>query len=212
MTLMASRGPARATGAAAPPRRKLRVTVSFVIALLLVASGVVRLAGGTGAAIAREVADFGTDRPAVMAALAPAACVSGPQIESLLEDLEAERAALAVRRGTLDMRESDLAASLSLVGTQLAALEEAEAELRSLISMAETASESDIAQLTTVYENMKPKEAAAVFERMAPQFAAGFLGRMRPEAAARILAGLEPETAYGVSAILAGRNAAVPTE
>jgi flagellar motility protein MotE (MotC chaperone) len=95
---------------------------------------------------------------------------------------------------------------------RLEALKVAEANLRSTIALAQTAAEDDIARLTTVYENMKPKQAAAVFEEMDPEFAAGFLGRMRPDAAAKVLAGLTPKAAYSISAILAGRNANVPTE
>ena len=34
--------------------------------------------------------------------------------------------------------------------------------------------------MTTVYENMKPADAAQIFERMDVDFAAGLLARMRP--------------------------------
>jgi flagellar motility protein MotE (MotC chaperone) len=47
---------------------------------------------------------------------------------------------------------------------------------------------------------------------MSPEFAAGFLGRMAPEAAAAILSGMSAEAAYGISVIVAGRNANAPTE
>ena len=42
--------------------------------------------------------------------------------------------------------------------------------------MADKAAERDIARMTTVYENMKPAEAARIFERMDVKFAAGLLG------------------------------------
>jgi hypothetical protein len=87
---------------------------------------------------------------------------------------------------------------------------EAEERLRGLMTLAEDSAEGDLAQLTSVYENMKPKEAALLFERMSPDFAAGFLGRMRPEAAAAIMSGLPPELGYSISVLLAGRNAARP--
>ena len=92
------------------------------------------------------------------------------------------------------------------------ALEEAEGILNATIAMAESASQTDVAQLTTVYENMKPKEAAALFEEMSPEFAAGFLGLMRPDVAAAIMTRLAPATAYSFSVVLAGRNANAPTE
>ena len=90
--------------------------------------------------------------------------------------------------------------------------EAAEAKLASTLALADNAAENDLARMTSVYENMKPKEAAALFEEMSPDFAAGFLGRMRPDAAAAIMAGLSAPTAYTVSVVLAGRNASAPTE
>ena len=98
------------------------------------------------------------------------------------------------------------------IARQMKALEEAEASLKSTLSIADDAAESDVARLTAVYEQMKPEEAAALFSEMDPQFAAGFLGRMRPDAAAAVMAGLDPADAYSISVILAGRNARAPRQ
>jgi len=98
------------------------------------------------------------------------------------------------------------------VTRKLAALEDAEGRLRSLIALSETAAEDDLLRLTQVYETMKPKDVAALFEEMDPKFAAGFIGRMKPEAAAGVMAGMTPDAAYTISVILAGRNANTPTE
>lgn len=84
--------------------------------------------------------------------------------------------------------------------------------LADMIAMAETAAAGDLAKLTVVYENMKPADAAQLFENMDPAFSAGFMALMRLEAAAAIMGGLTPATAYAISVILAGRNAATPTE
>jgi flagellar motility protein MotE (MotC chaperone) len=104
--------------------------------------------------------------------------------------------------------------ALDVVGEEVAkridALENAEIQLRGTLALADGAAEKDLARLTLVYENMKPKDASALFEAMEPDFAAGFLGRMRPEAAASVLAGLTPAAAYSISVILASRNANVP--
>lgn len=183
--------------------------VSLVIALLLVTSAVVRLFDGTAQAIAKEVSGLAPDLHGVPDGSAPA---PSQEINALLSDLKDRSRQLDERRAALDLREKDLAAASLLVEQQMDRLATAESDLRALISLAETASEGDIAQLTSVYESMKPKEAAAVFEQMAPQFAAGFLGRMKPDAAARIFAGLQPATAYSISVILAGRNAGVPVQ
>ena len=78
--------------------------------------------------------------------------------------------------------------------------------------MADQAAERDLARMTTVYENMKPPEAAKIFETMDVGFAAGLLARMRPDVAAQVLTGMKPETAYAVTLTIASRNARVPTK
>ena len=66
--------------------------------------------------------------------------------------------------------------------------------------LADQAAERDIARMTTVYENMKPADAARIFERMDVAFAAGLLARMRPEIAAKVLTGMNADAAYAVTA------------
>lgn len=180
----------------------------FILTGLLLASGALRLGNEAGKAFASgteaEVSD----------------AVSDSSEGCILEGAPAELAAALLareRRVTdLEMQLEDrfkaLADAEEQLTARLAELREAEASLEAAIAGAETASSSDLARLISVYENMKPADAAALFEEMAPNFAAGFIGGMRPDAAAAILAGLEPTTAYAISVILAGRNAEVPTE
>jgi flagellar motility protein MotE (MotC chaperone) len=89
-------------------------------------------------------------------------------------------------------------------------LQKAEDDLEKTMAIANGASEKDLAQLTAVYEAMKPADAAVLFQTMAPEFAAGFLGRMQPTSAAAIMTGMKPDKAYEVSVLLAGRNALAP--
>ena len=80
------------------------------------------------------------------------------------------------------------------------------------IEAEQNAAAKDIARMTTVYEAMKPAEAAKIFERMDVTFAAGLMARMRPEAAANVLTGMSPEAAYAVTLTIASRNHGVPVE
>jgi flagellar motility protein MotE (MotC chaperone) len=130
----------------------------------------------------------------------------------LLAALQAREARLTAREARMADRMQALQVAEQEVLQNLTALLDAEAALSATIASADTASESDLARLTTVYENMAPKDAAALFEQMPPQFAAGFLGMMDPTAAAKVMAGLAPETAYSFSVVLAGRNALVPKQ
>ena len=130
----------------------------------------------------------------------------------LLNSLLEREKAVEERERQVRMRIEAMSLAQEELDRSIAELTAAEQELRSTIALAEGAAERDIQQLITVYENMKPKDAAVLFEQMDPDFAAGFLGRMRPDAAAGIMTGLSPEVAYSISAILAGRNANVPKD
>jgi flagellar motility protein MotE (MotC chaperone) len=124
-----------------------------------------------------------------------------------------EREALLIQReAEIAEREVILSAAEDAIDAELAKLEQAEKNLRETISLAATAAENDLSQLTAVYASMKPKQAAALFEQMDSTFAAGFLGRMASDSAARIMAGMTPEKAYEISVELAGRNADIPLE
>ncbi|MGP6089161.1 MotE family protein [Antarctobacter jejuensis] len=206
------------------PRRKSRGALAAICALL-VTSGLLRLAVGASEAIAREgpldevapdpaakqIAAKATPDPASGAGPEPI-LVAEADLAPLVAALNAREARIRERETAIDVRMQALAVAEEEISRKLKALEEAEDSLRSTLALARTAAEDDIAKLTDVYANMKPKQAAALFEEMDPEFAAGFLGRMRPDAAAAIMAGMTPQAAYLTSVILAGRNANVPKE
>ncbi|MEM9708776.1 MAG: hypothetical protein AAF871_08275 [Pseudomonadota bacterium] len=173
-----------------------------MIAVLLMGSGAIRLHDTWGSALAVE-----TEQPAEMALKAEV-----QDVDQVIAALDGREARVAQREAQLDTRAEALALIEVRIDEKIARLEDAEAELRDTIALAERAAEDDLTQLTSVYENMGPEEAAALFDQMTPEFAAGFLGRMRADIAAAVLSGLEPTKAYEISVILAGRNALVPTE
>jgi len=193
--------------------RKASRGVLFLITGFFLASGLLRLGSGTGSAIAREVQAISHSGSQQEEAepVAPAACETGEGIGELLAVLEEREARVVEQEAELDMRMRVLAAAEEGAKKNLAALVAAEQQLKETMALADTAAEDDLSRLTSVYENMKAKDAAKLFEEMDPQFSAGFLGRMRPDAAAAIFAGLTPSKAYSISVILAGRNAEVPT-
>ncbi len=197
-------------GRGGKPVRRRRGSRNGLLALaaMLALSGLLRLGTGTGSALASasEVPDHET------APQDTASCTTADDIAVVLAALDEREARVTKRETELEARMQALAVAEVQIQRNMTALQEAETRLSSTMAHASTAAEEDLDRLTTVYENMKPKQAAPVFAAMAPEFAAGFLGRMRPDVAAAILAGLEPEAAYAISALLAGRNADAPTE
>ncbi|WP_370455413.1 MotE family protein [Tateyamaria sp. syn59] len=178
---------------------------------LLLSSAAVRV--GTSATSALADVDlangFSLPLSAQPAQVQPKRLESG-DIQPLLDAIQAREAKVTKRENAIAARSKALDVAQTEVERRLVALEAAERQLRDTLAIAQTAAEDDLARLTTVYENMKPKEASALFEAMEPAFAAGFLGRMDPTVAAKILAGLDPQVAYSISAIVAGRNAQAP--
>lgn len=196
-------------------RRFRRSGTLMMLAVLLIGSAAVRLALEAGPAIAREVASLqepGKEGPGHKGEPQRESMPSSAELQTMLAAFKEREAALAAREAEIQDRAKALEIADQAIQTKLAALEEAESRLRATLSMADGATEEDVTRLTTVYEQMKPKEAAALFEEMDPGFAAGFLARMQPEAAAGIMAGLSPEAAYTISVVLAGRNGNVPKE
>jgi flagellar motility protein MotE (MotC chaperone) len=187
-------------------RRRPRGVLA-VIAGLLIAAGLLRLVGPAG-----EVWATGVETEEPQAAATLGLCPDDVETAALLEAFRIREERLALRDARISDRMQALQVAEADIAAKLAALQEAEEALRATMATASTASDDDVGRLVAVYENMKPKDAAALFQEMDPAFSAGFLGRMRSDAAAAILSGIEPATAYSISVILAGRNAGVPTE
>lgn len=182
----------------------------LLIASMFVGSATLRLSLGTDAAWAES--DFAREllAPVVQQTVETPDTKSRAEIADLLDALQQREAAVAEREARVEIRTKSLDVAQQEIERRIDALEAAEERLSATLALADSAAEDDLARLTTVYENMKPKEAAALFQAMEPAFAAGFLARMRPDSAAKIMAGLEPQNAYSISAILAGRNANAP--
>ncbi len=193
-----------------PRRRSSRGALTLIAALFLV-SGILRLADGTGAAIAESIGRL-AENHAPFPATEPETCEMPEGIDELLAVLREREAKIERREAALEERLEMLEVVEERVNREIASLKQAQAELEKTIALADNAAEEDINRLTAMYENMKPKAAAAVFEAMDPEFSAGFLSRMRPDAAAAILASLDPKKAYTISVVLAGRNANVPPD
>ena len=194
----------RARARSRRPRRGGRGAL-FVIAILLGASGLIRIGTGAGHALA----NVNGEETAEVAPTGPA-CEPDAGALAMLEDLRAREARLASREAQIADRSQALSLAKAEIDEKIAALVAAEEKLSATLTLADQAADEDVARLVAVYEKMKPKDAASLFGEMDPDFAAGFLARMRPDAAAAVMAGLDPKAAYTISVLLAGRNANVP--
>lgn len=190
------------------PRRNGRGSL-FLICCLLLGSAAIRVGSEAGKAVATEN-PFPVSVDETNPKNGNAAKMAPEELSDMLVAFKRREDRIEKREREIEIRQKALRVADEEIEKRLQVLQNAEDSLRSLLAIADTAAEEDITTLTSVYENMKPKDAAALFEEMEPAFAAGFLGRMRPDAAAGIMAGLTPQKAYSISVILAGRNADVP--
>lgn len=191
------------TSALQHAKPQARGGVLTLISALMIGSAVIRLGLEAGPALARapESATL-HDEPQPQV----------PDLNALLSELSQREAALRQRENMLREKAKVIEIAEKTITQRLADLRKAEEALRETLAVADQAAERDLARLTDVYQNMKPKDAAKLFETMDPVFAAGFLARMPPDTAAGIMAGLNPQVAYTISVFLAGRNANAPTE
>jgi flagellar motility protein MotE (MotC chaperone) len=182
-------------------RRQGRGTL-FIVAMLFATSGALRFGSSVGVALAQAEAE-----PTEVAMTA-----SCETPTALAEALTLREDRVVAQEAALQDRLAALALADATITERMAELQAMEEELKATLALADGAAEADIDRLTAVYQAMKPRDASALFETMSPEFAAGFLGRMPPESAAAILSGMSSEAAYGVSVIVAGRNAGAPKD
>ncbi|MCK8465406.1 hypothetical protein MUY35_16220 [Aliiroseovarius sp. S1339] len=195
-------------GQKAARRRAVGRRTLLTLALLLGASGLMRL-GGLGIAVADDVTDLLRGTSARHDEMP--ACTTEADIEAVLSALQQRETSLIEKETALEARLETLAEADQNLTEKMQALVVAEDRLASTMALATTAASDDLARLTALYENMKPKQAIPLFETMDPEFAAGFLSRMKPAVAAQIMAGLDPQAAYAISVVFVGRNSEVPT-
>jgi len=182
-----------------------RSYVLILLASMFFVAGLSRLGLGVAEVIADESrADaVETNSPSV------------PQLDDpgdLLTALQARKAQLDEFEAALETRAQTLRDAEVELQRNMDQLVSAETRLAATLRMTETAAEDDLAHLTSVFESMKPPQAAELFSQMDTEFAAGFVSRLRPDFAGEVMSALDPLIAYGISAVLAGRHARAPRQ
>ncbi len=132
-------------------------------------------------------------------------CLTGAFLAAALER-EQELAAMSLQ---IDSRRRELEVTEKRVAAQVAELLQQQNALATAFGQADAAAEQEAMQLVSIYEKMKPKQAAQIFDQMPPEVGAGFVRRMRQTSSAQIMANMEPQKAYAISLLLAGRSSSV---
>lgn len=117
---------------------------------------------------------------------------------------------LARRREEIEKREQKIAAQEALlkaaeqeVDRKIAELNKLRSELESLLGKQQTMEEERILSLVKIYENMKPKEAAAIFNTLDMDVLLAVIGRMAERRSSPIIANMDTNKARLVTIRLA---------
>jgi len=127
---------------------------------------------------------------------------------ALLERLQARRQELDARARELDLRESMLKAAEKKLEKD-AAVEKAEEAKNGTTAQRKDRDETDNARLKsviTMYETMKPKDAAKIFDRLDIKVLIEVASQMKPQVMAAIMAQMTPENAERLTVELATRS------
>lgn len=119
---------------------------------------------------------------------------TAPEIE-VLQSLARRREELDKREQALTAREALLTAAEQEVDRKIAELNKLRGELEALLGKQEKMEEERITSLVKIYENMKPKEAAAIFNTLDMDILLAVVSRMSERKTSPILASMNTERA-----------------
>ncbi len=190
-------------------RQKAQTGALGLVIACFVGSVLLRGAG-VAPALAQQMAE--SEQPVMVSQTGGALCAPAEDPDILLMAIRERQQQLDNEASRIEIRLKLLETAEERIEIQTAKLIRAEEQLAATLAIADEAADRDIVQLTSVYENMKAKNAAEIFNAMDVNFAAGFLIRMNPQAAAEILSNMTTDAAYSVSLIMASRNIEAPTE
>ena len=121
-----------------------------------------------------------------------------PSERAILERLQARRLELEARAREIDIRESLLKAAEKRIESRVEEMKAVESRITSATTQKNEADAARFKGIITMYESMKPKDAAKVFDRLemsvlfeiasqiAPRKMSDILGLMSPEAAEKL--------------------------
>ena len=129
---------------------------------------------------------------------------------AILQRLAQRREELDARARELDIRESLVKAAEQRIDAHLAEIKELEARIKTETVQKDQAEVTRFKGLVTMYESMKPRDAAKIFDGLDMDVLIKVASQMNPRAMADILAQMVPETAERLTVALASKAQETP--
>ena len=124
---------------------------------------------------------------------------------AILERLQERRQELDTRARELDIRESLIKAAEKRMEGQLTELKATEARITVATEQKDEAQAARFKGLVTMYENMKPRDAAKIFDRLDTGVLLDVVSKIEPRKMADILALMSPDAAQHLTVELASQ-------
>lgn len=131
---------------------------------------------------------------------------------ALLQRLGARRAELDKREADLAMRESIVAAAEQKLDERTKQLEALQAQVDALVNEKQAAEDASFKAVVSMYETMKPKEAARIFDTLDLEVLLKVARAMNPRKMSPILAAMSAQPAQALTTALAATADTTPTE
>lgn len=130
---------------------------------------------------------------------------------AILERLSDRRQQLDARDEELAMRENLLKAAEKRVEAKVAELKALETKVKAALDQRDETEAKRFKGIVTMYENMKPKDAARIFDRLDLNILVDVSTQMKPAIMSAILAQMSPEAAERLTVELAQRASSQKT-
>jgi flagellar motility protein MotE (MotC chaperone) len=142
----------------------------------------------------------------------PNAGAPGPSTSerAILERLQERRLELEKRARELDIREGLIAAAEKRVDSKLTQIKDGEAQLATAAQKKDETEAARFKGLVTMYETMKPRDAAKIFDRLEVGVLIEMASLINPRSMSDILAQMSAERAEQLTVELASRSQSSP--
>ncbi len=122
---------------------------------------------------------------------------------SILESLRSRRTQLTDREKELQLRENLIEAAEDRLEGKISELEALEQRLKAATEAELGARNEELRGLVTMYETMKPKDAARIFDRLQMDVLLDVVNAMNPRKMAAVMASMNPEAAQKLTSSMA---------
>jgi flagellar motility protein MotE (MotC chaperone) len=136
--------------------------------------------------------------------------IRSPGERAVLASLQARRKQLDERSKQLDMRADLLKAAEKRIEAKVGELKNLESEIKADMDIRDKAEQKRFDDIISMYQNMKPKDAARIFDHLDMHILVQVATKMKPRMMSPILAQMTPSIAEQLTSELASRTNTQP--